>query len=509
MWSAGFHSVVLAALVLGVRGETTCPGDTNNAFNITSQAGADALSSNGCTTLGGNVFISGDNITTLTLSDIETINGDLTISNAPNLVSLSAKSISKIDGHFNLINLPKFQSFDLSALQTAGGIDWEILPACGELAINLGGKVGNVIVANTTIGDNLILGIMEADAVNITDNPHLDYITMKSLTTVSNAIEIWGNGAVEPPNSPNVNLQALNAAGNITIRDVESLNIPALERVTVGDMVIADNTFTTFSAPKLQTIVGSLEITNNTYVYMVDLSSLASIGFGNEDADRKVQFTVADNGALKQMHNLGDLSNVYGDISISGPLNSVNMPDMKAFKGNVTINSTDTSFDCSDFDDIQSNTKPPQSTSYTYTCRASAAGDTVDHAKHSSTHTVYLTGWKAGVVIGVLALAAIILCAVAVFCWRRRTNIRRRAAATARSSIDALPPDNRGPPPPYGFSMAPTGYKEIPLDQEHELDMVTWSADHIGNPAWPSGQHHSTEDIPLNELHPAQERHFA
>lgn len=148
------------------------------------------MSSNGCTTVGGNVFISGDDITSRTLSDIETIIGDLTVSNAPNLVSLSAKSISSISGHFSLINPPKFQSFDLPALQTAGGIDWEILPACGEMAINLGGKVGNVIIANTTIGDNLILGITKADAVNITTNPKFDYITMNSLTTVSNAVEI-------------------------------------------------------------------------------------------------------------------------------------------------------------------------------------------------------------------------------------------------------------------------------------------------------------------------------
>ncbi|CZR55831.1 uncharacterized protein PAC_05719 [Phialocephala subalpina] len=464
MWST---RIQLVALVLGARGENTCPGDTNNALNITSQTDADGLSSNGCTTVGGNVFISGDDITSRTLSDIETIIGDLTVSNAPNLVSLSAKSISSISGHFSLINPPKFQSFDLPALQTAGGIDWEILPACGEMAINLGGKVGNVIIANTTIGDNLILGITKADAVNITTNPKFDYITMNSLTTVSNA----------PPNSPNVNMQAL-TAGNVTIRDVESLNIPALERVTAGDMIIADNTFTTLSAPKLQTIVGSLAITNNTFVYQVDMLSLTSIGFGNEDADKKVQFTVADNEALKQMHNLGGLISVYGDISISGPLNSVNLLGMKAFNGNVAINT-------------------------------SLAGDTIDHAKHSKTYSVHLTGWKSGVVIGVIALAVLIFFGLAFFCWRRRTNMRRGAAASATGrGIDSMPPDSGGPPVVYGFSMAPTGYKEVPLDQDHELDSVTWSADHIGNPAWPSEQHRGFEEDPLNEHHPTQARHF-
>lgn len=87
--------------------------------------------------------------------------------------------------------------------------------------------------------------------------------------------------------------------------------------------------------------------------------------------------------------------------------------------------------------------------------------------------------------------------------------MRRGAAASATGGgIDSMPPDSGGPPVVYGFSMAPTGYKEVPLDQDHELDSVTWSADHIGNPAWPSEQHRGFEEDPLNEHHPTQERYF-
>lgn len=203
-----------------------------------------------------------------------------------------------------------------------------------------------------------------------------------------------------------------------------------------------------------------------------------------------------------------DLQNSLETIFMADHVYSVSLPDMKTYKGNVVINSTDTSFDCSDFDDIEDKTKS-ESTSYTYVCRASAPGDTVDHAKHGDSHTIKLTGWKAGVVIGVLALVAIIFFALAFFCWRRRTNIRRRAAATARGGIDSLPLDNGGPPPSYGFSTGPTGYKEVPLTQDHQLDRVAWSADHIGNEAWPEEEHREAEEIPLTEHNPAQERHFA
>ena len=164
-------------------------------------------------------------------------------------------------------------------------------------------------------------------------------------------------------------MNILSSVGSLTIRNVEFINIPALQHVTLGDMNLADNTITTLSVPKLESVIGSLGITNNTYLFSTDISSLISVGAVGTTSNN---LTFAQNPSLNQMSNYRKFSLVYGNISLSGPLwryvplrsilvrtanikHSVSFPQMKSFKKDFSLKSTSTSptLDCSYFDQIE------------------------------------------------------------------------------------------------------------------------------------------------------------
>jgi hypothetical protein len=189
-------------LIIAIETPPICGPDPNdnNVFPIASQADCNALSKSGCHSLNGDVIVSSDSLQSLTLHDIVIINGNLNISFAPLLVNMFAPNMTYVDGNLILDDLPHFESIDLPSMQSAAGIRWQMLPTFREYGINVGGKVGDLIIANTSLDDALSLGVTEAGMVNITNNPQLDKVTLPNLESVSGAVDIWGNGPFEPPN---------------------------------------------------------------------------------------------------------------------------------------------------------------------------------------------------------------------------------------------------------------------------------------------------------------------
>lgn len=130
-----FYDVIHSTYIPLAAAETPgpCGNDSYGRYSgatyiISSQADADALSA--CTTLYGDMFIQSDTLETITLSGIELIEGDLTVSNCPKLTKISAPVLN---GTFNsglsLLNLPLLTTLNIPFWHhIILGLDWQSLP---------------------------------------------------------------------------------------------------------------------------------------------------------------------------------------------------------------------------------------------------------------------------------------------------------------------------------------------------------------------------------------------
>ncbi len=247
-------------------------------------------------------------MTSLDLTGIVTIAGDLEITSAPAFITFSAPNITDIDGTFVLKDLPKFNFFDLPSLTGTGGIDWEMLPELTTSGITLNKKVGKVIISSTPIEGTLTLAIEQADTVKITENSHLDAVALNSLTSVTGSLEIFSN-ARGTKNMAKVTMPILTTVGSLSVQDVDMLNIEELLEVNDGNLIIANNPIPVLSTPRLALVNGDLRTYNNYKVVGIIMTSLGSVRGG---------LRVQDNPMLLELNNFPSLSAVSSDISVSG-----------------------------------------------------------------------------------------------------------------------------------------------------------------------------------------------
>lgn len=274
---------------------------TSATFTVT--ASDDAVLS-ACTAVEGDVVISTAAGTTVSLSTVETIKGSLTADSLA-LISLSAPALTSISDTFTLNNLTALSTLNFAKLTSVGTIKWTTLPALGELTFTAGVETATSV----TIGDTH-LSSLAGLSDTLTSVGFMDLNNNNRLQKLDLALESVSDRVLLQANGQNfaVTMNSLAWAANLTIANVTSFAVPALETIN-GSLRFDSNYFTSLSFPNLTKVqTGDLSLLNNADMTDLNLPALTKVGGG---------VTIVNNTAFQNL-SLPLLANVGGAVTIGG-----------------------------------------------------------------------------------------------------------------------------------------------------------------------------------------------
>lgn len=229
-----------------------CQEDSNE---LNSQADVDAIAS--CNTLEGDVIL-GEDLTMVSLPNLQQIKGDFVATKASDLVSIDLERLRSISGEFKLQELTSLSALRAPALTRVGSITWITLPKL--ISLNFDSKITdakNVRISDTQLNSLEGIDLKTATRFNIDNNKYLKTVTV-GLTNVSEALSLEFNSKQIEVSFPN-----LIWANNITLIDASSISLPSLKHVN-GSMNFGNNSVTSIVCSNLTEVEQTLAFSGNT-----------------------------------------------------------------------------------------------------------------------------------------------------------------------------------------------------------------------------------------------------
>ncbi|KAJ5081549.1 hypothetical protein NUU61_009813 [Penicillium alfredii] len=333
--------------------------DSCKDVKLESSGDAGKLSS--CSTISGDLTIneafSGD----LNLDGVKKIEGGLIADKADNVTSITAPSLTSIGKTFELNGLTKVTLLKFPELTSVGSIKWEALPKLQSLSFDKGvTKAGDVLITNTGLNNLDGITLKTVQKFEITDNTDLRKININNMQNASNVINFAGNY-----DGLEIDLPNLGTGTNITCRNISSISVPSLEKLT-GQLGFWGTKFRTFSAPNL-THTGDLVFNDNSKLSNISMPQLKKVDGG---------FTIARDDKLTSV-SLGKLERITGALDFSGSFDEVSLSGLKSVDGGFNLQSSHGKFSCQKFDAL----KDDRQIKGKYTCDASADHPTTSSGK--------------------------------------------------------------------------------------------------------------------------------
>ncbi|KAJ5176331.1 Protein ecm33 [Penicillium canariense] len=352
---------MLAATQLAFAAEC---GDTT----VSSQSDADGIAT--CSKLKGDVTISKSYTGSLSLAGIETITGGLICEGGENVTDITATSLTSIGNAFNLEGLTRLTMLSFAQLNSVGSINWNALPKLQSLNFDAGvTDAGDVSIQNTGLTDLTGISLKTVGQFDIENNRDLKKININNLQNATDLINFAGNYdglEIELPN--------LGTGTNMTFRNISSISVPSLEKLT-GQLGFWGTDFQTFSAPNL-TSTGDLVFNDNSQLSNISMPALTKVDGG---------FTIARNDKLRTI-DLPKLKTVSGAIDFSGMFNTVDLADLEDVEGGFNLQSTDGTFNCTHFQSIRQTVIKG-----TFKCAAKTSDPTTSNGKSGTTSSTTST----------------------------------------------------------------------------------------------------------------------
>ncbi|KAF3401611.1 Protein ecm33 [Penicillium rolfsii] len=325
---------------------------------IESQSDADGLAT--CTKLNGDLTISKSYSGSLSLAYVKTITGSIICNGGENVTDISASLLTSIGDAFNLQGLTRLTQLAFPELTSVGSIKWNALPKLQSLNFDQGvTQAGDVIIQNTGLTSLDGISLMTVNQFEIENNRDLQKININNLQNATDLINFSGNyDALE------IELPNLGTGTNMTFRNISSISLPSLEKLT-GQLGFWGTEFTTFSAPNL-TSTGDLVFNDNSKLSNISMPVLTKVDGG---------FTIARNDKLSTI-SLPKLEKVTGAIDFSGKFNTVDLDGLTDVEGGFNLQSTDGTFNCSHFQNIRKTVIKG-----TYKCDANTTNPTTSNGK--------------------------------------------------------------------------------------------------------------------------------
>lgn len=327
---------IVAALLTSVSAADSSNKCSFSKTSITEATGISQL--NACSTLDGEITVSGSGIGSIDLSSVKVLKAKLSILNSPSIVSLNFNQLQNITGALVINNATQLNSIDLTQLTNVETLQLVSLPSFAILNLNQGvQKAGTIVLSDTALTNlNGLASFNTIDSININNNKNISKIEFNDLQTVTDSLILSFNN-----DDAEVKLDSLKWAGNLTIQDVSSIQASNLTSVN-GSLLISYNTFDELEFPNLKSVGNSMQIFAHDELTKISFPQLAEL-------DGELE--MFNNTQLEEI-DFGNLTTIKGAVTISGPFDNLTMENLKLVSGDFQVNSTSDKFDCSAFDKL-------------------------------------------------------------------------------------------------------------------------------------------------------------
>ncbi|RYO77808.1 hypothetical protein DL766_001900 [Monosporascus sp. MC13-8B] len=290
---------------------------------------ADATQIANCDSVKGTVLIAPEAGQRIDIGGrLSEIGGDLIARDNGFITDLSSASLETIGGTFMLRNLTALSTLGFNRLSEVGSIDWATLTVLPELNFGNPGitKAKSVIIADTFLESIDGINVQSLSDMNINNNRRLTKFST-SIKSLSNVLNVQANGLNLELEMPNLEWIA-----NLTIANVTTFSAPSLATVN-GSMRFDSNLFESFTAANLTEVQeGDISFVSNPELRNISFPSLERIGGG---------LTVANNTKLESIDGFKKLERVGGAIAFRGSFTDVQLPEINDVVGGVEILSTE------------------------------------------------------------------------------------------------------------------------------------------------------------------------
>lgn len=333
---------VIVALVSAQSSATTSASSSKQSgcsqdIQVESQSDLDKV--NGCKKLDGSIEITGS-AGVLSINGIEEISGSLTAKNLSTLNSLTAPVLTSVGKDLDLEVLNGLTTLSFPALQAVGNLKWITMPNLDVMQLNQGvNNATSVIISDTSIRELSGINVQEVGEVNINNNRFLKNIAL-GLKHVTESLQISDN-------APGLEAEFLQLqwARNISFRGVSKADMPNLTHVN-SSIGYVNNTISNISLPQLTTVGGGIFFVSNSELTSLSVPKLKNIGGG---------FQVANNTKLRRVDGFPKVESVAGAIEMLGNFSEATLPSLNQVKGGVDVESNDSGFNCTSWNDAHSN----------------------------------------------------------------------------------------------------------------------------------------------------------
>ncbi|KAG0670521.1 hypothetical protein C6P45_002263 [Maudiozyma exigua] len=312
---------------------STSSGSVPSGCSLGSSATATAQSDldkySGCSTLVGNLTVSGV-LGSGALANVKKFDGSLRIFNATDLVTFSADSIEEITGSLELQSLTVLTTASFGALEKVGTISLITLPAISTFATNLK-SASNILISDTSLESiDGFSALKTVDSFNINNNRYLTSVKA-SLSTVSNALELGFNGQ-----NTALSFDELIWANNITLSSVANVSFANLQNVNAS-LGFINNTFSSLTVDQLKSVGQTFTISSNDDLDSVSFKNLTSIGGG---------FVIANNTNLKTIDTFSEVTTIGGALNVIGNFSTLDLSSLKSVRGVADVETSASNFSC-------------------------------------------------------------------------------------------------------------------------------------------------------------------
>jgi len=316
-----FSAVTALSMVSGVV-SVGCDDPT-----ATIQSVADATQVANCDTIDGSVLIADSVTGPITLNGITKIGGDLIATANPNITSFSSTTLETIGGKWQFENLIGLQTLEMSALTAVKEISFATLTKLPQIGFGSKGitKADKIVIGDTTL-DSL-------DGINVASLGMMNLNNNKRLLSFVSGIQSVTDQLIVNYNGLNFTMQmdSLTSIANMTIGNVTTFSAPALGTVN-GSLYFDSNYFETFSLPNLTEVqTGALSFVSNPSMTNLTFPKLKSVGGG---------VTIANNTALEEINGFPKLAQIGGAIAFRGVFTSASLPALTDVIGGYEVVTT-------------------------------------------------------------------------------------------------------------------------------------------------------------------------
>lgn len=252
--------VLVWALVQGLAGGVSAADCAPLTGSLTLKTAQDVTSLKTCTTFTGNIVVAADGPSSIDLTGLTSVSGNIDVENVANLSSLSSTSLTTVSS-FTLNNLPVLSNLSFPALSNFSSLKWYNLPALEECVIAtgaLGGEIQEISILNTGIRKLEWLAWPVGSQLNISNNANLKTFSIPySSINAGSALTLSNNTQLSTIDLTQVSAiyGGLQVAANAAMKE---LDFSKLE--SIGGFVQLSGGFTNISMPALNQINGALRV---------------------------------------------------------------------------------------------------------------------------------------------------------------------------------------------------------------------------------------------------------